>query len=460
MAGSPRSKRPWYRRATAEGEDHEVLSHLARSMAYEVAVVAVTAVSVSVILFVISAGQFEDLYLKLRGSAPTSDQVALLTIGEEGLYLYNADDVEPEVTPRALLGELVRFCAAAGAEVVVLDVLLDRPEDGDEALVAAIEETGMPVVGAVRFMLTDPESGAEFAPGLSPSLEGAVVAGFANLQEEEPYLFSETMLVRKAPLTRRVGTARLSGRWPLNIIGAEQSDDTVIPSITLAAAFLKTQGTPEQLHDLLQAGGELGLKNLERPYDGVLINFRGPEGGDGIPTVRAASALRTMGMSALAGTMGQPMPIEVPEELAQALRGRVVVIGRVDKVGREDADRFATPYSFPTFARPDMAGARIQAQVIDTLISGRHVRPVGGTAAWWLALLLSGSVYFTRRLFRDDVHVVGWSLIGLGMVGTGVLVFRLTDGLSLQVGPPLGAALVMLTAVHVVGWSFEESRRT
>ena len=460
MAGSPRSKRPWYRRATAEGEDHEVLSHLARSMAYEVAVIAVTAVSVSVLLFVVSAGQFEDLYVKLRGSAPPSEQVALLTIGEEGLYLYNADDMEPEVTPRALLAELIRFCHAAGAEVVVLDVLLDRPADGDEALVAAIRETGMPVVGAVRFVLTDPESGGEFAPGIAPSLQGSVVAGFANLQEEEPYLFSETTLVRRAPLTRKVSTARLSGRWPMNVVGAEQSDATVMPSITLAAAWLKTRGDATQLHQTLQSGGDLGLPELPSPPDGVLINFRGPEGGDGIPTVRAASALRTMGMSALAGTMGQPMPIVVPEELAQALRGRVVVIGRVDKVGRKDADRFATPYSFPTFTSPDMAGARIQEQVIDTLLSGRHIRPVGGKTAWWLALLVAGSVYFTRRFFRDDVHVVGWTVLGLALVGVGALVFRLTDGLALQIGPPLGAALVTLTAVHVVGWSFEESRRT
>ncbi len=453
-------RKRWYWRSNAGEEDHEPVSHLTRALAYEVVVVAATALSVSVLLFLISAGQFEDLYTKLRGSAATSGEVALLTIGEEGLYLWNADDPEPEVTPRALLGELVRFCDAAGAEIVVLDILLDRPAPGDESLVAAIRETGMPTVGALRFVVTDPESGAEFAAGLVPALEDAVVPGFANLQEEEPWLFSETLLVRRAPLVRTVSTARLSGRWPMNLVGSEQSDHTVIPSISLAAAFMKTQSDAADLHARLQDGSALGLEKLPKPEEGVLINFRGPEGADGLPTVRAASALRTMGMSALSGTLGHALPIDVPPDLREALEGRVVVIGRVDRMGRQGADRFATPYSFPTFARSDMAGVRVQAHVIDTLISGRHIRPLGRKVSWGLAVLLVASVVLTRRRLRDDVHVLAWALVSGLLVIASTLVFRWTDGLALDLGPPLGAALVTLTAVHVYGWAVEQSHRT
>lgn len=427
-------------------------------MAYEVVVIAVTFVAVAVLGFLVSRGQFEDVYIKARGPAPVSDQVALLTIGDEALYLWNPEDARPEVTPRAMLAELIRFCDAAGAEVVVLDILLDQAESGDDVLVEAIRDTEMPVVAAVRLLETDPQSHKLFVAGLTPGLEDTIVPGFANLQEEEPWLFSEVTLVRKAPLVAWAGTARMTGAWPMNMVGAEQSEKQAFASLAAAGAFLKSQGDAQELHRRLQAGESLGLPDLP-DEDTILINFRGREGQDGIPTARAANALRAAGASAMFARLGAPQPIDVPPELKEALDGRVVVIGRVDSTVN-DLDRHATPYGFPIFGRADMAGVRIQAQIVDTLLSGRHVRHVGGKVSWFLAIVLAGAVVVSARWLRDDVHVLGWSVLSLVVVLLSAGLFDVTDGLALELGAPLAATLVTLTAVHVYRWSVEESRRT
>ena len=443
--------RPWWRRAAPDEECEEPGSHLLRAMAYETAVIAFTAVTVAVLLFLVTRGQFEDLYLKARGVAPASDQVALVSIGDEALYLWEPHAESREVTPRAMLGQIVRFLDAAGAQVVVLDVLLDQPAEGDQQLLAAAEAFPGTVVAAERFVETEPKSGALFQAAISDGFGGTIQGGFANLQVEEPWLFSDAQLVRRAPLTERVSRARMSATWPLNIIGAEQSEDFLAPSMTLLAAVSLSH--PDDALARIQAGDvDLGVP-LDEP---LLINFRGPERSDPIPTIRAASILRAMGQTALAQEMGVDMPVVVPQELRQALEGRVVVVGRVDHAAD---DRFVTPYSWPWLVDHDMAGARIQAQVIDTLLSGRHVRVVS-TPMWIPALLLGAAVLVTRRFLRDDVHVLGWIAVSGALVVVGVVVFDVTDGLALDAGPPVGGILIPLLIAHVWEWAVDESRRT
>ncbi|HJN78204.1 MAG TPA: CHASE2 domain-containing protein [Myxococcota bacterium] len=276
--------RPWWRRAAFDEECEEPGSHLARAMAYETLVVAFTAVAVAVLVFVVSRGQFEDLYVKVGGATP-SDEVVVMSIGEEALHLWDASDPEPTLTPRGLLAQLVTFCDAAGASVVVLDVLLDRPAEDDILLLHAARSAQAPVVGATRFMETEPVSGAEFAAGLAPIYGDVLRPGFANLQVEEPWLFSDAKLVRKAPLRREVSLSRLSGAWPMNIIGAEQGEGVVIESLALVAA---------RAHGADIVIGE----------DPLLIAFSGPERSGSIPTVRASAALRALGASALAFSEG------------------------------------------------------------------------------------------------------------------------------------------------------------
>jgi CHASE2 domain-containing sensor protein len=458
----------WLRREVPADPSMDPVSHLTHHLGYEVSQAMVVAVVLACLAFAGLGGRFADLYVWLRGSAPVSDQVTLLSIGDEALYLWDPADPAPEVTPRALLAELVRFGDAAGARVIVLDILLDRPAGGDVALASAAEAHGA-VIGAERFAVTDPGAGREFAAGITPALAGSVGAGFANLHEEERSLFSGSLLARKAPLVRRLARATLTGPYPTNLVGGEQTDGEVRPSLALLAAWLQAGGHPASHVDQLIAqlhagctgrplacgigGSELGLPGLPAGLEEPLaINFRGREHGDPITTVRAAEALRVMGQDALMRSLGVEAPVEVPTELAEALRDRVVVVCRVDTAA---ADRFVTPYAFPMMLREDMAGGRIQAQLIDTLLSGRHLRSLGAWAPWTLAVLLVGGIWLSRARIRDDIHSVVWIGAGMALIAAGAALFVFTDGVVLELGVPLSAGLLALIALRLQGWARE-----
>ncbi|MED5374046.1 MAG: CHASE2 domain-containing protein [Myxococcota bacterium] len=468
-------KLPWWRRQDQGEECDSPASHLARSMAYESLVVVFTAVAAAVIAFLVSRGQVEDLYIKARGSAPTSGEVAVVTIGPEALYLWDPSQPQPEQTPRGLLTELVRSIEEAGASVIVLDVLMDAPDEPGLVPDPALWSPSTPVVVATRFVPTAPTAQRDFMPDKAAALSHPQIhAGFANLQTEQPWLFADGELVRHAPLVRQVASASLSpGTWPTNLLGADQQDDRLVPSMTLQAAMLHrgtsladlsavcpvTPGEPLRCTEGAQA---LGLPASPQPlHEGVLINFRGPEGHDGIPTVRAASLLRAASMRGLMESQGVPgPPADLPPDIREALAGKVVIVGRVDRIGQAHADRFVTPYSFPTLMRADMAGVRVQAQVIDTLLSGRHVRKPPRWPFWLLGIGLGAAVWWSSLKLRDDVHAFGWSAVSGLLLVLGVLVFRWSDGWSAPLGPPLAGVLLTLLAVHGYGWSVEESKRT
>ena len=243
------------------------------------------------------------------------------------------------------------------------------------------------------------------------------------------------------------------------------ADGEVRPSLALAAAWMHTHGGDHAALLRQLAGAcdgspmvcghaDLGLPALPGPlHEPLEINFRGPEGADGIPAVDAARALRVMGECALLRSVGVEMPVSVPDDLAARLAGKVVVVCRVD--GTAD-DRFVTPYSFPLLMGTDMAGGRVQAQLIDSLLGGTHVRHVGAWSGWLLALALAAGVVATRRRLRDDVHTIGWLALTAGLLLLGVALFRLTDGLTLDLGLPITVSLVTLLAVRVHAWALED----
>ena len=436
---------------------------LARAAAYEIVVAVFLAIGVTVFAFLGFGGEFQDIYLKVRGPMPVTGQVALMTIGPEELYLWDPSDPRPEETPRGMLAGVVRFLDAAGARVVVLDVILDAPAPGDDALAAAAKAQGA-VIAAEQFQITEPRTGKEFVRGTSPTLSDTVIPAFANLTVAEPLLFSGQSLVREAPLVRRVSRSRLQGTWPMSAVGGEQDDEALLPSLSLAAAFLELTraSDPHASGDALRTAlttacggtplvcqGTLGLPALPGPLEHPLaVNFRGSEHDDGIAVAPAARALRIVAAAELTGS-----PIEVPEDLASTYKDKVVVVGRVDGVDQEDADRFVTPYSFPVLLRPDMAGCRIHAQVIDTLLSGRHVRVIGGTVGWLFGFGIAALVWVSRRRLSEPMHGVVWFAAGIGSVGLGAVVFRWTDGVALELGPTLLCLLISLSITHLVGWA-------
>lgn len=450
-----------------------------RAMAYETLVVLVTAVSVAALFFLSSllllTGQLQDVYLRLRGPAPVTHEVALLTVGPEALYLYNPDDPDPETTPRALLAELVHFLDEAGASVVVLDFLLDRPTEDDALLAAAAAEHGA-VLAAERFTVTEPASGRVFTPGIPPTLEATMGSGFANFQEEGNTLFGSASLVRRLPLVQITDHAHLAGTWPHNLVGSKQDIDQRTPSLSLAAAWLHRQrqsgaaiSTTEPLLAQLAAdcpappaacaldADALGLPALPLALDEPLdINFRGPEGGDGLVTLDAARVLRVLAQAAIVRELTGAETLEVPADIRARIEGRVVVVGRV---GGEHAerDRFATPYSLPLPDRADMSGPRIHAHVIDTLLSGRHIRHRGGWLAWALAFGAIAAVVGTYPRLSDTRHGLIWLTVAAGLLVGGFVVFRFTDGLVFDLGPAVTACVVAVVLLHLRGWVREQA---
>jgi CHASE2 domain-containing sensor protein len=447
---------------------------LIRAMAYETLVVLVTAASVGALLFLASLilfrGQLQDVYLRLRGPAPISAEVSLVTVGPEALYLFNPADPHPDETPRELLAELVTFLDAAGASVVVLDFLIAQPAPGDALLAAASVKHGS-VIAAERFEITEPASGRVFTPGIPPILESAMGSGFANFQEEPSSWLGSELLVRRLPLLRTTDRAHLSGPWPLNQVGAKQDIDEIVPALSLAAAWRHRalqsdpQAKQKSLTRLLQAQctptpllctatmADLGLPDiplqLSEPHD---INFRGPEGGDGLVTVDAARILRILAGTALLKQLGQTGPVEVPEDLRLQLEGRVVVVGRVDVHPDGTSDRFATPYSLPLQDHADMSGPRIHAHAIDTLLSGRHIRHSGGWVAWLLALGVCGGVWVSYNRLPDTLHGAVWLGITAGVLTVGFVTFRISDGFVLDLGPVVAACLIPTVILHLRGW--------
>lgn len=463
----------WWQRPRPGALAMDPASRLTHHLGYETAQAIVVAGMLGVLAFVALGGQFADLYIKLRGSAPSSGDVTLLTIGDEALYLWNPSEPLPDTTPRAMLAGFVRFLDEAGARVVVLDFLLDRPAPGDNELAAAAQGHGA-VISAEQFVLTDHASGREFVPGTTPGLGNAIFGGLANFQQEQNRLFSSSaMLARRSPLVRRVARARLEGSWPGNMDGSEQTGAEIRPAMALAAAWLyrATETDPaargDQLLRTLQdqctglpmrcEGGleELGLPDgpgrLEDPLE---INYRGPESGDGLPTVRGAHVMRLMSEAALLRGLGIDVPM-VNEEMSALLEDRLVVVCRVDQAAAAHGDRFVTPYSFPLLRDADMSGGRIQAQLIDTLLTGRHVRHISGWLSLLLAIGVAVAVVYSRRLLRDDVHTVACLIAFVAMVLFGALLFRVTDGLVLGLGLPLVAGLLSLITVRVHSWSLE-----
>lgn len=439
---------------------------LLRSMLVEAANALITAAVLSVLTYVLLKGESRDLYVWMRGAAPESGKVAMMAIDTEALYLWDPSQTRPEVTPRPMLAKLVEFLDAAGAKVIVLDIFLDRPAPGDEALAAAARKHGA-VVGAERFQTSMPATDVPFEIGLAPSFDGAMFAGFANLQLEERTFLSSDTIVRGVPLTRRVNWARVgSGEWPLAQIAGSPGETRRALSLGLVAALLYQRDPKAPATDpwdvVTRACGQpprcsarladLGLVDAPGDLDAVLdVNFRGSERTQTIPLVSAADALRNVLQRDLAATTapsgdGGSVPLPVPPALRRALEGRAVIVGRID-----EEDRHITPYGFPMMVAGDMPGMYIHAHHLDNLLSGHHVRSVSG----WLLLgltaaLVAGTV--ATYAWPTTRHVLMWLAVQAALTGIGYSLFVLTDGVTMELSPVLAASSLALMLVHLWKW--------
>lgn len=366
--------------------------------------------------------------------------------------------------PRGLLAWVVRYLDAAGARVIVLDVLTDRPGEDDEALARAAEAHGA-VIGATRLVSSGVPGRAPFVAGPTPGLRGTLEWGYANVHAEAPTVFggfAGISVVRAVRMVVPATSAAVTGTWPLNLLEDAEVGGEAIPrpALALAGAWrfkhmdapqggLQAFLTERCTGQVCERSWELGLRPPRSLTEPMPINFRGPEGLDGLPTVPASDLLRGLLMPAVTASSASPEPIVPSQAVIDAVQDRAVVVGRPLA-----SDRYLTPYGFPDLSTADMSGHRIQAHVLDTLLSGRHVRPVPDWLVYGLSALLAGWLWRSRRTMKAGRH----TLVGLGIGGAAIpvatLFYLVTDGVSMDVAP------VLLVACTVVLFARAEQHLT
>ncbi len=426
----------------------------------------------SLLGFTLFGGLFLDIYSNLSPTSSSSGEVTMVTIGPEALYLWDSTNPNPDTTPREMLAELISILDQAGARTIVLDVLLDDVQEGDQLLAEVSRKHGA-VIGAEKMMVNQPRTGRLFAKGLNPILHGgeqpAIYAGHANLFFTEPLLFTGDHVFRGVHHAQFYQRSSVHGQWPDTIVGAKE--EVISPSLALAGAWLhRAQQKPDaHFHDLLRelresCGVTEGIFSCTKDSVSHLPSFQttlhsdfwlhhmGSEHNDRIPFIPASTLLMLSAERAMFKKLGIPEdqlpPTTFPTEISTLLNDKLVIIGRVDRIGEEQADRYATTYSFPLFKKADMAGVRIQAQVMDALLSGRRLQFV----PIWLQLilcLLSG--FGTYTLYRRTPILWQIPLVltaYLSAVGVGLLLYTWCDGWVLELGPALSVSMLTLTWLY------------
>ncbi len=89
-----------------------------------------------------------DLLFQWRGARPAPPGVCVVAIDDESYRVFEAD--RKQTWPRGLHAQLIRSLARAGVKAVAFDVIFQDPGDPeqDEALRAALADTGIVVIGA------------------------------------------------------------------------------------------------------------------------------------------------------------------------------------------------------------------------------------------------------------------------------------------------------------------------
>ena len=132
----------------------------------------------------------------------------------------------------------------------------------------------------------------------------------------------------------------------------------------------------------------IGGTTLQRELKRYRIGYAGPPGT--IPTVSMLTLL-------------QPDALERPE--VKALKGRVAIIG-ANNVGAHD--RHFTPYG------EQMAGAEVHANIVETILSGRYLRPLPVPLGFaYLAVMLGIAAWLFLRLAAWQGLAAGLALAAL-----------------------------------------------
>ncbi len=301
--------------------------------------------------------------------------------------------------PRQRHEALLEHLAKARPRAVAYDVLLVEPDAdpaADAALAAALR-LGPPVFLPLTFEVPG-RNGAAYDLVSPVEPIGSAAAGLGQVNVE----FDADGVIRRAYLLERDGAQA----WPHLM------------------EFMRRAWTGEALP--APAARPAPGKALVRESP-MLISFAGPPGH--FRTISFVDVLRG----------------ETPPEF---LRDKLVLVGATgDGLG----DRYATPLSHHTEI---MSGVELQANLLDTLLTGRTVRPA---QPWLLAAFSLAPLWLALAgflLFRPRLNLVMWAGLSVAAVAASAL-FHLHG----RVWLPPTAALAGLLLVYPL-WSWRRLEAT
>ena len=303
----------------------------------------------------------------------------------------------PRARHQALLESLARY----GPRAVAYDVLLVEPDltpGADDALASALT-AGPPVFLPLTFDVPGPDGAPyEVLAPIAPLAARAAGLGQVNVD------FDSDGVIRRTYMVERDGERA----WPH------------LMAFMQAAA----EGTPRPASAGAAAGPARAPLLREAP---LLISFAGPPGH-----------FRTV---SFVDVVNGATP-------AEFLRDKLVLVGATaDGLG----DRYATPLSHRTEI---MSGIELQANLLDTLLTGRAIAPagLGQLLAFSLTPLVLALAGFLLLRPRANL-LLGGALVAATIVASAVLL------LQAQVWAPPTAALAGLILVYPL-WSWRRLEAT
>lgn len=302
---------------------------------------------------------------------------------------------------RSLLARLTNNLSQAGAQVIGLDILLSEPQsaEADTALAAALQASGRAVIADKIGSYPDGPRWVEPLPAFAQA---------ATVGHGQAVLDSDGVCRRFPPRELALD----GSRWAFAVAVARR----VAPQRT--AAFLAANGIP---------GTDEGSVLIARPIL-VPIAFR----RDGFATISAAMALEGRGLA--------------------AVRGRPVLVGFGTA---ELGDRISTPL---TSVLPS-PGVLVHAQILDSILAGRMLRPLAQALMLLVLLLTCGLVVWFFRRRRGWISLAWLPLLAACAYGAGLLVF-VWGSRILPAGQLLLAVLLGPAAVYSLDFVLVEHNLT
>ena len=336
---------------------------------------------------------YSDLWHRISDVRFTPEHVALVVVDDQSLAEHG--DV-PMVFWTPLFARAVATLREAGATVIGLDFLFGfTPEDWISKLDLSGSDGLRDYDLAFRQELNKGKMVLAGAIVRNPGqLDGVLLAHTEYLLSMPDTNFANHVGFADL-ITDSDGGVRMFEVAPTLHLPPDLAEGA--PRLALASLLASRAADLDRTAAAWQVGGR--TLRTDQP---ATITYAGPSGT--VPRVSLSRVLAD-------GALNDPS--------VQALKGKVVIIGG-DYQGMNDVH--TTPYSGRLLTGGDglMAGVEIQANIVETVLSGRETRE---TPSWQRYLLLFLFIGFTTNAYRRRSPWTGLAELGVALAVTLVLAF-------------------------------------